>query len=213
MISRTVLTWKMIVKICKQAKLKSQFFMFYILYIYIGNIQKDIGANNMSEWGVNFNGKVSTNGTDVPKKVQTEQSDYVSVPMTNGVETTIETPWAKMMGVDIKKENDTKEALFSNEDLAAFVAPYLENTDEFTAVTAAESVQDVTDEQFYAFENVVPEESKGHYAGHHVDGTANRIYGMGIASNDVADITGGDPELLDIAGLLFQDAEYQKEVS
>jgi hypothetical protein len=163
----------------------------------------------MAEWNI-------TNSDFVAKLFKTDKpaedtktegtTGYTTVPMTADNDLSVDTPWAKMMGVNITAK--AGEAFFSDADLAAFVGQYATDITPDVAAQVTDSMGVATDENLYVFGNVVPETSQDYYANNCVDGTADRAYSMGITADDVPDFTGGDATLLGTSALLFRDAQY-----
>lgn len=150
--------------------------------------------------GIDFNGYVGFNGGITPPNKANEvvnktpdANKITPIPSTDGT-------WADF-GVEINK----KPEVFSEEDLEAFVSQYATNISPETTDNVSEAMPAILSAIDNGIKNV-PEKFQDAYVGLHVDGTADRVADNIVAITEFANT----PEDIEMAALLFRDAEYLK---
>lgn len=130
--------------------------------------------------------------------------NYVSNPNKPKVESTGDVDYKELLGATFSTGNQT-DAVFTDADLQGLTDMAMTDT-MATTVSGIEAMADADFDidELDGFDELTAMYTLDNYG----NGTATRV-GAGVSALD--DIADGDPELMDIAGLLFQDAAYQRE--
>lgn len=130
--------------------------------------------------------------------------NYVSNPNKPQVESTGDVDYKELLGATFSTGNQT-DAVFTDADLQGLTDMAMTDT-MATTVSGIEAMADADFDidELDGFDELTAMYTLDNYG----NGTATRV-GAGVSALD--DIADGDPELMDIAGLLFQDAAFQRE--
>lgn len=130
--------------------------------------------------------------------------NYVSNPNKPQVESTGDVDYKELLGATFSTGNQT-DAVFTDADLQGLTDMAMTDT-MATTVSGIEAMADADFDidELDGFDELTAMYTLDNYG----NGTATRVSAGVSALDDIAD---GDPELMDIAGLLFQDAAYQRE--
>ncbi len=131
-------------------------------------------------------------------------NNYVSNPNKAEVQSTGDVDYKELLGATFSTDNKA-EAVFTDADLQGLTDMAMTET-MATTVSGIEAMADA-DFDIEALDDL-DELTAMYTLDNYGNGTATRV-GAGVSALD--DIADGDPELMDIAGLLFQDAAYQRE--
>lgn len=155
-------------------------------------------------FGINGN-DLFTAFTGITKKNGTTPNNYVSVPNTpTKPASTGDVDYKELLGATFS--TDSGEAVFTDADLQGLTDMAMTDT----MATTVSGIEAMADADFDISELDDFDELTAMYTlDNYGNGTAARV-GAGVTALD--DIADGNPELMDIAGLLFQDAAYTKTV-
>lgn len=130
--------------------------------------------------------------------------NYVSNPNKPKVESTGDVDYKELLGATFSTGSQTG-AVFTDADLQGLTDMAMTDT-MATTVSGIEAMADADFDidELDGFDELTAMYTLDNYG----NGTATRV-GAGVSALDA--IADGDPELMDIAGLLFQDAAYQRE--
>lgn len=121
-----------------------------------------------------------------------------------------ETTIANLMGIEITQAN-SEERMDDAEEMFAMAGVSKLNQEVTQRVKTSAAIIDSID--IDKVEDAADEQVTFVYIDQNTDGTAKRIYNMGITANDVADFTAGDSTLLGTSALLFRDADFKRQAA